>query len=444
VGEESAQFGAAGASNTPPVEVIGPLDKVPVSVRRGESVRVEVVLRTRKVGHFFPGGTVDAFDVWVEFEATDDHGRVLLHSGEARDGGKGPVDPGAHFYRSLQLDEHGNQINKRNAWMSRSVAYVRLVPPGAADTIHYRLDIPKDAGDRIYLKAKINYRKFAWWNTQWAFAGVRDPQDVKPAVTRSYDDGRWLFNGDTSKVSGQIKAIPDIPTTVMAHAQATLTVVPATAPVEGKAFLDKSVRERWNDYGIGLLLQGDLKGAEAAFLKVVEMDPPYADGPVNVARARLQEGNVEAAIEMLDKALKIDPDLAKTHFFMGSALKTLGRYDEALTHLRAAAAKYPRDRVVLDQMGRVQFLQRRFDDAIATFQRALLVDPEDLQAHYNLMLCYQGLGNTDLAAREQKLYMRFKADESAQSITGPYRLKSPEDNNERQQIHEHRTNAILR
>ena len=54
------------------------------------------------------------------------------------------------------------------------------------------------------------------------------------------------------------------------------------------------------------------------------------------------------------------------------------------------------------------------------------------------MLCYQGPGNTALAAREQALYTRFKADESAQSITGPYRLKSPEDNNERQQIHEHR------
>ena len=42
------------------------------TVRRGESVRVEVVVRTRKVGHFFPGGTVDAFDVWVELEAVDD------------------------------------------------------------------------------------------------------------------------------------------------------------------------------------------------------------------------------------------------------------------------------------------------------------------------------------------------------------------------------------
>jgi hypothetical protein len=57
-----------------------------VPVRRGESVRVEVVVRTRKVGHFFPGGTVDAFDVWVELEAVDDRGRVLLHSG-ALEGG---------------------------------------------------------------------------------------------------------------------------------------------------------------------------------------------------------------------------------------------------------------------------------------------------------------------------------------------------------------------
>ena len=64
------------------------------------------------------------------------------------DDGKGPVEPGAHFYRSLQLDEHGNPINKRNAWATRSVAYVRLIPPGAADTVHYRLQIPEDAGDQ--------------------------------------------------------------------------------------------------------------------------------------------------------------------------------------------------------------------------------------------------------------------------------------------------------
>src|SRR6185436_3422221 len=435
VGEESSQTGAA-AIAAPAADVFGPLDKIAVPVRRGESVRVEVVVRTRKVGHFFPGGTVDAFDVWVELEAIDDRGRVLLHSG-ALEGGDGAVDPGAHFYRSLQLDERGNPINKRNAWMTRSVAYVRLVPPGAADTVHYRLQIPEDAGDRITLRAKVNYRKFAWWNTQWAYAGVRDPAQPAPPVSKAYDDGRWLFTGDTSKVSGAMKAIPDIPVTSMAQAQATVPVVARDAVLAPAAqYLDASVRERWNDYGIGLLLQGDLRGAEAAFRKVSTMDPGYADGPVNVARALLQEGNVVDAIPWLEQALKIDPQLAKTHYFLGTALKTLGRYDEALRHLREAAAKYPRDRVVLGQIGRVQFLQRRFDDAVATFKRVLLVDPEDLQAHYNLMLCYQGLGDSASAAREERLYTRFKADEAAQFITGPYRLKSPDDNNERQQIHE--------
>jgi len=439
VGEESMNFGAAAASLAPAADVIAPVDRVAATVRRGESLRLDVVVRTRKVGHFFPGGTVDAFDVWVELQAIDDKGQPLFHSGALAPGG-GPVDPAAHFYRSLQLDEHGNIINKRNAWMTRSVAYVRLIPPGAADTIHYRIDIPENAGSRIFLRARVNYRKFAWWNTQWAFAGVRDPADPHPSVTPAHDDGRWLFNGETSGVSGEIKAIPDIPVTVMAQAEASLDVVPRGAHVpDAKPFLDKSVRERWNDYGIGLLLQGDLKGAEAAFLKVTEMDPAYADGWVNVARAQIQEGNVSAAEPLLRRALALDSQLARAHFFLGTVLKTLGQYDEALAHLRTTAAQYPRDRVVLNQIGRILFLQRRFDEAIPAFKQVLTIDPEDLQAHYNLMLCYQGAGNATLAETEQALYARFKADESSQFITGSFRLRSPDDNNERQSIHEHRS-----
>jgi tetratricopeptide (TPR) repeat protein len=204
-----------------------------------------------------------------------------------------------------------------------------------------------------------------------------------------------------------------------------------------KPFLDASVRERWNDYGIGLLLQGDLKGAEAAFLKVTRMEPKYADGWVNVGRARVQEGNLEGAEEVLRKALEIDPLLPKTHFFLAMALKARGRYDDALGHLRTAAARYPRDRVVRNQLGRVFFLKRQYKEAIAELEAVLDIDPEDLQAHYNLMLCWQGLGDSTRAREAQALYQRFKADEAAQFITGPYRQLHPHDNNERQQIHEH-------
>jgi tetratricopeptide (TPR) repeat protein len=145
------------------------------------------------------------------------------------------------------------------------------------------------------------------------------------------------------------------------------------------------------------------------------------------------------AAEMLEKALTISPTLAKSHFFLGVTLKSQGRYDEALAHLQTASSQYPRDRVVLNTIGRVLFLQRKYGEAVSALERVLGVDPEDLQAHYNLMLCYQGLGDSAQAERERKLYQRFKADESAQAITGPYRQLHPEDNAERQQIHEHRS-----
>src|SRR5207247_3061279 len=229
VGEESAQFGAAAITPAgPQAEVLAPLDKVAVSVRRGESVRVDVVVRTRRVGHFFPGGTVDAFDVWVELQATDEKGQKVFWSGQVEDHGKGPVEPGAHFYRSLQIDGHGNPINKRNAWATRSVVYVHLIPPGAADTAHFRLHISENAGDKITLHAKLNYRKFSWFNTHFSFAGVEAEKAAqgKPSAasnarataattTPDYDDRKWAFNGDTSSVSGNLKTIPDLPITVV-------------------------------------------------------------------------------------------------------------------------------------------------------------------------------------------------------------------------------------
>jgi Flp pilus assembly protein TadD len=440
VGEEAEQNVAAVIRDVG--RVAAPVDSAGARLEPGSTTRVDVVVRTRKIGHFFPGGTVDSFDTWLELQAVDGNGRTIFWSGEVSDGGKGPVEPGAHFYRSYQLDGEGNPINKRNAWQARSLLYVRLIPPGAADVAHYLVKVPKDAVGPIQFTAKLNYRKFSWYFTQFAYAGTPKPGQDPSLLGLDHNGLEYDFRpqGIPANVSGKIRGeIPDLPVITIAQAK---TTVPLGSTV-WTPVVRKQDRERWNDWGIGLLLQGDLKGAEYAFRRVTEAEPEYPDGWLNVGRALIQEGETDAARPFVEKSLALRPDLARGHFFLAMIQKAAGDYDGALVSLRRTEQQYPRDRVTTNQIGRILFLQRKYGEAVAALQKTLSVDPEDVQAHYNLMLCYRGLGQMDAAAREQKLFQRFKADEASQALTAKRRLLSPEDNNERQSIHDHLTNPVV-
>jgi tetratricopeptide (TPR) repeat protein len=180
-----------------------------------------------------------------------------------------------------------------------------------------------------------------------------------------------------------------------------------------------------------------LKAAQAAFQKVTEIDAKNPDGWVNLGRVAVQEGDMERARGVLEKALALKPDLARANFFYAKVLRNDGKYDDASNRLRMVLSQYPKDRVALNDLGRILFLQRKYQEAVEQLQSVLAIDPEDLQAHYNLMLCYNGLGAGKQAHEHEVRYLRYKADESAQAITGNYRLLHPEDNNERQAVHEH-------
>ena len=429
VGEESDQSGPVTIRNID--KVAAPLNAPGVALKPGTTVRVDAVVRTRKIGHFFPAGTVDAYDVWLEFKARDANGKIFAWSGSVDDDGgvpgSGPVDKGAHFYKSYQIDGAGNPINKRNAWQTRSVLYVHLIGPGADDTVHYRMAIPKDAVGPITIEAKLNYRKFSNYLTKFAFAGVAK-------------SGKAGIDFDSREYSFDSKPVPNIPIVTVAKT----SVQVALGDTNWTPTVKKADRERWNDWGIGMLLQGDIRGAEYAFHRVTEADPAYPDGWLNIGRALVQEGETDAARPYVEKALQLQPGLARAEFFLAMAQKAAGDYDGAVKSLRATIAQYPRDRVVLNQLGRILFLQRKYSDAATVLKSVFEVDPEDLQAHYTLMLAYRGMGEADLAKREEQLFLRFKADESAQSLTEMPRLTNPEDNNERQQIHDHVTDYAAR
>jgi tetratricopeptide (TPR) repeat protein len=52
-------------------------------------------------------------------------------------------------------------------------------------------------------------------------------------------------------------------------------------------------------------------------------------------------------------------------------------------------------------------------EALGWFERALVLDPEDLPAHYNLALIHEELGDPQAAARHLALHARYKPDDNA-------------------------------
>jgi tetratricopeptide (TPR) repeat protein len=438
VGEESDQQGQVFFREVG--KIAAPLNRGSRAFEPGSTVRVDVVVRTVKIGHFFPGGTVDAQEAWVELKGTDASGRVVFWSGKTAEPGRGPVEQGAHFYQSLQLDGDGNPINKRNAFQTRGLFYVKLIPPGAADVAHYLVQIPKDAQGPITLTANLNYRKFTHFFTKYAYAGVPKPGQDPALVNVNHDDREWSFDPKNipANVSGRIKnRIPDLPIVTLATSTIQLPESSAGSKSNWTPVVKREDRERWNDYGIGLLLQGDLKGAEYAFQKVIECDSSYSDGYLNVARALIQEGEVDRAQPFVDKAIALNPNAGRNYYFKALIEKTHGDYPAALKSLATTASMYPRDRVVLNQMARIYFLQRKYKEAVDMLHRVLEIDPEDLQCHYNMMLCLRALGQNDQADREERLFRRFKADESSTMLAARQISLSPELNNSRQPIHDH-------
>ncbi|MBO6575872.1 MAG: tetratricopeptide repeat protein [Rhodothermales bacterium] len=408
--------------------VRAPLRDGAAVLQRGREVRLDVVVRTMGLGHFFPSGTVDAQEAWIELKAETPDGRVLLWSGGRDEAGR--VDPSAHYYRNWMVDARGNHLDKRNAFASRAVVYVNLIPPGAADVAHYRLFVPDDVTGEVQVSAQLHYRKFTWQYTHFSFRGETN-DDADKAV--GYDDRIWTLADQVLDVTGDVEEVPDPPIVTMARDEVTLRIADELEqPVS-----TSEDRGWWNDYGIALLRQGDLKSAEQAFRRVVELDPGYADGWVNLARVYVAEGDLEPAAEVLAEALAVRPEFHKALYFRGLYWKALGEYQNARADLTSVAERFPKDRVVQNQLGRVNYLDSELEQAVEAFERVLRIDPEDLMAHYNLMLVYRALGNAERAEQHEIRYLRFKDDEASQSIARAARAENAYINNEAQPIHDH-------
>ena len=376
----------------------------------------DVVVRNLGVGHTFPGGTNDSNEGWIEFTLSDSVGRQLAASGLI--GADGHLDPFAHTFKSVLVDRDGNAIHRRNAQDIHTTVYANVIGPGSADLAHYELTLPAAlAGSTLTLTARLLWRKFDRRYSDFAFAS-------NPLGFRAFDGP------------------PELPVTEIASDTVRILVA---VPGSGTVAAQESAGSDWtrhNDYGIALLLEGDTRRAAQAFTRVEEFVPGRVDGPLNLARTALAEGNLALAYDALDRSEAIEAGNPRAAWVWGQVLQEDGRYDDAVLAYRRVLEVFSGDRATWRALGRTLFLDGRHREALAALAHVLDIDPEDRVAHYHRMLALRALGRDEEAARAEAAYLYYAVDEAAQEVTRDYRAREPGANIMAQQIPVHRLEVI--
>jgi len=391
------------------------------ALKPGRTYLLEVVLRTLKVGHRFTEGTVDSNEVWVDAKVTS--GDQIL----GRSGGLGPhneVDPWAHFVNVYLLDRDGNRIDRRNPQDIFTPLYNHQIPPGAAQVAHYSFTVPEAQREPLTLEVKLQYRKF-------------------DTIYMNYVLGKGYTNGTPFQITN------DLPITTIASDKITFAIEGTPSPVnhQPSTILPPSSPipewQRWNDYGIGLLLEGD-KGSEKgellqaaqAFAQVEKLG--RADGPLNLARVYFKEGRLDDAVAALQRAAKFNPPAPRWIVAWLNGLVNLqnGFLDKAITEFRSILEdRYPeldqrgfdfsKDYEVINQLGLALFERAKRErgdpsrqkefllQAKQQFEKTLTLDSENLLAHYNLALIDTQLGDEPKAAFHRKEHEKYRPDDNA-------------------------------
>src|SRR6185436_15681631 len=381
--------------------------QVPV-LKKGRTYLFEVVVRNVRVGHPFSQGTVDSNEIWVDTTASSGDQVVGRSGGLAQ---HNAVDSWSHFVNVYMLDRDGKRIDRRNPQDIFVPLYNHQIPPGAAQVVHYSLTVPEDIKEPLAFDVKLQYRKFDTKYMQYVF-GSEFTNDL-PITTIS-----------TDRVVFPVEGIASAPT------NAPSKIIPW---------------QRWNDYGIGLLLEGD-KGSEKG--ELIQADNAFAeveklgryDGPINRARVYFKEGRLEDAVTALQRAGQFDPKPPRwtVAWVNGLVNKQNGYLDKAITEFRSILEdRYPeleqrgfefsKDYEVINELGLTLFERAKLErgdvnkakreaflrDAAAQFKNTLAIDSENLTAHYSLSLIYTQLGEAKLAEEHRRLHERFRPDDNA-------------------------------
>ena len=137
------------------------------------------------------------------------------------------------------------------------------------------------------------------------------------------------------------------------------------------------------DQAIALHRNGQLGQAEAIYLNIIGIQPVHANCLNLLGVIATQTNNHERAVKLIDKAIEIDPNIARFYGNRGNALKELKQLDAAVASYDKAIAINPDDMEAYNNRGLVLQELKQPDAAVASYDRAIAIRPDFAEAYYN-------------------------------------------------------------
>jgi tetratricopeptide (TPR) repeat protein len=121
--------------------------------------------------------------------------------------------------------------------------------------------------------------------------------------------------------------------------------------------------------------QGKLAAAEEDFRQVIELDPHFAMGYVNLSGMLRLEGNLDEAEATARKAIALAPKQQDGYTALAVVLMDKGKRDQALAEMQQGVAANPKDPQSHMALGALQHRLEQYEAAISSFKTSAKLAP---------------------------------------------------------------------
>ena len=155
---------------------------------------------------------------------------------------------------------------------------------------------------------------------------------------------------------------------------------------------------------------GRLDAAQQIYQRILQVEPEQPDALHFLGVLTAQLGRPAAAAAYIARATAVNPDMAPYHLNLGLVYQELQKPDEAIACYRRAVELRPEFVEAHYNLGGALAWQGQLAEAAACYRRALELKPDFAEAHYNLGKVLQDQGQLDEAAACYRQAIQRKPD----------------------------------